>query len=402
MKTKMFLVFSLLVVVTVVSARDKKEEYLRKVLSKLEKIESVSYRLCMEAWEPGDTVPVSVRYAFVKEYDNPQDSTIGASYVVLNNSDRKTIAWGGYDGSVKVSVFHEHKGIMIDDFSSRKRPFRPLNPPFFNYVKNIIRYSLTTPDSIVTTLEDIGEAYHFKMVIHEKEQVEFFGKAYHLANPYNPDPTSQYEVWIDKKTDLPYKRKREMSQGASIEACTEVEFNQLSIKDFNLYDYFPQDYTVKNLKDREQKDNTSALVGTKAPAWILKNSSEQDVSLANFKSKVLLINFTGIGCGPCKIAIPFLNSLKERFKEEELNVVAVESWQRKLHSIQNYINANKINYPLLEGNDEVIKDYLSGNRGVPYYFILDKDRIIRKVIFGYGEEKTDKEIVDAVNEWLAK
>lgn len=80
--------------------------------------------------------------------------------------------------------------------------------------------------------------------------------------------------------------------------------------------------------------------------------------------------------------------------------MAIECWNRKIHSIQNYIKTNTINYKLLEGSEEVIKDYLDGNRGVPYYFILDKDRVIKKVIYGYGKGQTDKEITDAIKELL--
>lgn len=402
MKPKMILVFLLLPLVVVMNGQDKKDEYLRKVLSNLEKIKSATYKLHTEAWEPGDTIPVYRVPNFVKEYANPQDSTIGASFVILDVKDKRTIAWGGYDGNVRAMVYHDAKEVVIDDFSTRKRPFRPLTPPFFNYVKSIIVYSLTTPDSITTTLEDIGDAYHFKVVIHENEQVEFFGKDFHLSNPYCPDPTSIYELWISKKNDLPYKKRREMSHQTTVEACSNVEVNQLSIEDFNLYDYFPKDYEVKKYGMRRSKQNNPSLVGVKAPNWVLKDSKEQDVSLADFKSKVLLINFTGIGCGPCKIAIPFLNSLADQFKKEELEVVAIESWKRKMHSIQNYINVNKINYPLLEGSDGVIKDYLNGNRGVPYYFMLDEDRIIRKVIYGYTEGKTEEEIKEAIKELLHK
>jgi len=37
---------------------------------------------------------------------------------------------------------------------------------------------------------------------------------------------------------------------------------------------------------------------------------------------------------------------------------------------------------------------------VPAFSILDENRIIRKVILGYGEGTTDKEIRDAINELI--
>ena len=172
----------------------------------------------------------------------------------------------------------------------------------------------------------------------------------------------------------------------SLDVYSDIKLNELSIEDFNLYNYFPQDYEIRNRKSQNEKKKELDFIGVKAPDWTLKNVDEKEVSLMDFKSKVLLINFTGIGCGPCKMAIPFLNGLKNQFKKEELEVVAIECWNRKLHSIQNYIKTNEINYKLLEGSEDVIKNYLNGNRGVPYYFILDKDRTVRKVIYGYGKE----------------
>ena len=94
---------------------------------------------------------------------------------------------------------HAVKEIKIDNFTTRPLPFRPLTPPFFNYCKNIVRYTLETEDSIVTTLEDCGDYFHFKLVINEDTQVEFFGKAYHMPPPpFYVEPTSIYELWIHK------------------------------------------------------------------------------------------------------------------------------------------------------------------------------------------------------------
>ena len=48
---------------------------------------------------------------------------------------------------------------------------------FFCYTRNIIGYALSTGDSITTEWKDLGEAYYFKLVIHEDRQVEFFWKS---------------------------------------------------------------------------------------------------------------------------------------------------------------------------------------------------------------------------------
>ena len=162
----------------------------------------------------------------VKEFDNPADSTIGASFVNLGTDDGKEFQFG-YNGEVRVLVNHAVKEIKIDNFTTRPLPVRPLSPPFFNYCKNIVRYALETEDSIATTLEDCGDYFHFKLVINENTQVEFFGKAYHMPPPpFYVEPTSIYELWIHKSNGLPYKKRRAMSHDISVETCCNVEINK--------------------------------------------------------------------------------------------------------------------------------------------------------------------------------
>ena len=403
MKSILLSVISFLLVMNVCGKNDvDMRTYLKKVLSNLDKVESASYHEQSQSWQPGDTTAITNSFRFIKEYTNPSDSTIGASYVALNAKDTTRFEFG-YDGKVKMISFHEHKGIMIDDFTTRKLPFRLVGPPFFCYSRNIIGYALSTGDSITTEWKDLGEAYYFKLVIHEDRQVEFFGKAYYIPKPPFDlgDPTSIYELWINKSDDLPYKVRREMSHQIFANICSDIVLNQLSIADFNLYDYLPQDYEIRKYGEKGKTTQLSAreLIGKKAPDWMLKDMYENPVSLSNLKSKVLLVNLTGIGCGACHASIPFLNGLKEKFNADEFEVVSIETWGRKPHSLWTYADKNQINYRFLCGDEGIVKSYRTYG-AAPFFFILDQDRVVRKVIQGYGIEKTGKEITDAIKALL--
>lgn len=403
MTFKQLLIAFFLTAMTSISAQNTEKEYLKKVLGNLEKIESATYHTINESWQPGDTTALFISQSFVKEYNNPMDSTIGASYVSLDANDTTKLNFC-YNGNIRVVPYHENKKLVIDDFTSRPLPFRLVAPPFFNYAKNIIKYALTTNDNIAIELKDEGDDYYFKLVIDEKQQVEFFGKAYHIPLPPFDigSPTSIYELWIRKSDDLPYKNRREMSHQISVSTCSDPEINKLSIDDFNIADYLPKYYEIVNYADLHKKDKdslASELIGKKAPDWILENINEQPVSLADYKSKIILINFTGIGCGACQAAVPFLKQLKESFSNEDFELIAIESWSRKAASIRNYANRKELNYPILNATNEVIKQYQTGG-AAPYFFILDQERVIRNVFRGYSKDNTDKEIINAIKELL--
>jgi len=388
-----------LILTTVGCNRNKTpESYLRKVLANMEKIETAVYKETAQPWNPGDTVPAFTRCSFVKEYTNPKDTTIGASFVELDCKDTTKLEFG-YDGEVRIIPYHGRKGVVIDDFTARPLPYRPVPAPFFNYTKSIIHYILESTDSLTIETQDLDKEYYLKLTIFEDRQIEFFGRDYRMPDNsmYFGETTSIYELWFNKDTDLPYKVRREMSHSISVRICSDVEINTLSIDDFNIYDYYPKGYEVRKYEIKKHQNPSYKLIGKKAPDWTLNDMNGQSVALSGLKSKVVLVNFTGIGCGPCVMAIPFLNTLKENYHADDLEVVSIETWSGKSHSLQNYAKKHKINYTFLSGDDPVTEHYQTG-RAAPFFFVLDKDRIIRHVFFGYKENETDEEIQNAIKE----
>lgn len=377
---------------------NNKNDYLRKVLDNLAQIKSATYFTTSSGYAPGDTSAYGTSYHYIKEYNNPFDSTIGASYVKLLQEDTTKMTFC-YDGNMRAIVYEDEKIMVIDNFEVRPLPFRPLNPPFFNYTKSIIKYILETGDSISMEFEEFEDSVRLSLTVFEDKQVEFFGKAHYIDNPYNfGDKISKYEIWINKSNDLPYRVRREMSHDISVQTCRNVEFNKNKIDDFNASDYFPSDYTIHQYRIRSKTTVKNDLLGKVAPDWVLKDANSCIISLKELKSKVLMIQFTSVSCGPCRASIPFLKQLASDYKKEEFDFVAIESFNRNSNVLNNYQNRNDFDYKFLISTKDVTKSY--SIKSVPVFFILDEKRVIRKVINGYGEGSTDKEIRNIINELI--
>ena len=378
-------------------------EYLNKVIDKIENIHTVEYHGRLICWNSYDNNPLYDLVYLHHEYDNPADTIVGVSYAWFVPSEGMRFE-GGYDGKVRMLVYDEHKGIMVDDFSTN-RSYRPVNPPFFNMTKNILKYAIETTDSITTTLVDEDSCFHFSMTIHEEKQVIFVGKPFYVPNTQPDvmefDPTSHYEVWISKSTNLPYIYKRTMYDYVYSEECFNPVFNKLSLDDFNLYEYIPEDYEVRdyNASQKKKGDNKNFLQDKPAPEWTLTDIHDNPVSLADIKSKVVLLNFTGIGCGACQVAIPFLKELKAKYSPEDFELIAIESWSGKTTSRRGYAEKKELNYQFLGATEEVLKEYKTG-RAAPWFFLLDENHIVRKIFYGYSEERTSKEIKEAIETML--
>lgn len=393
------LTFVLFVLITLNACSQPKgtKDYLRIVLNNLDKVESATYFSTSEGWAPGDTAASAHMDHYRKEYNNPLDTTIGASFVSLLQSDTTQLAFC-YDGKMEAFVFDEEKFTGIDSFKVRELPFRPLTPPFFNYAKCIIKYALETEDSISIKLEELDKSFHFSLTIFEDKQVEFFGKAYYMDDsPLNyGETTSKYEIWIDKSTDLPYKVRREMSHDTSIETVGKVELNKINIKDFNAVNYFPKNYPLINRGERNPNQKDNNLLGKKAPDWTLTDTNDKKLSLIDLKSKVVMIQFTSVSCGPCRVSIPFLNQLTTAYKKEDFDFVAIECTANSLNAVKFYQTKNGINYKFIKSDKPVLKVYEI--RSFPVFYILDQKRRIKHIINGYGKDSTDDEIRNIINE----
>jgi len=391
-----------LFVLTALSACSKPKgtkDYLRIVLNKLDKVTSATYLSTKEGWAPGDTAASIHMDHFFKEYNNPHDSTIGASFVSLQQKDTTQMTFC-YDGKMRAMVYKEDKAIVIDSFKVGKLPMRPLTPPFFNYAKSIIKYALETKDSVSIKMEEKKDAVYFCLTIFKNQQVEFFGKAYYMEkNPYNfGEATSKYEIWIDKSTDLPCKYRREMSHDITVEAVKNVSLNQLKIEDFKATNYFMPGFTIEAYGSGNKPEKTNDLIGKKAPDWALQNASDNSIALKDLKSKVVMIQFTSVSCGPCRASIPFLNQLTAAYKKNDFDFVAIECTASSINAVKVYQTKSGISYKFLKSDKPVLKAYAI--RSFPVFFFLDKDLIIRKVLNGYGRGTTDTEINDIIGKMI--
>ncbi len=373
-------------------------DYLKQVAKQMERIESATFWVQSENWNPGDTAASNVYNQYVESYRNPSDTTIGSSWAIFKTEDKAHLEFA-YDGKIRTLIYDDVKGMVIDSFKVRKLPFRPVTPPFFNYSESIIKYILENNDSTLLVQKDLGEEVYIKLTIYEDRKVEFFGKARYMPkNPYTFDPTSIYELWVDKKSNLPRKVRREMSHNISVSSVSNYELNKLRLENFVASDYFPQGYEIRQYGQKGKKRQPNELIGKKAPEWTLQTDDKNDISLSDLKSKVLMIQFTSVSCGPCKSSIPFLKELSMEYEKDDFDFVAIESTSKNTNVLKSYMKRNNFDYKFLLSTKDVLKKY--SITSFPVFFIIDENRNITNVINGYGKEKTDKEIRTLINDLL--
>ena len=126
--------------------------------------------------------------------------------------------------------------------------------------------------------------------------------------------------------------------------------------------------------------------GKKAPEFSLKDVNGQVIKLSDFKNKVVIIDFWATWCPPCRQEIPHFIDLYSQYKGRGLEIIGIALDQGGEKAVKEFAAANKINYTVLLGNNEV-SDLYGGIEAIPTTFILDKDANIRKKYIGYTDKK---------------
>jgi cytochrome c biogenesis protein CcmG/thiol:disulfide interchange protein DsbE len=96
-----------------------------------------------------------------------------------------------------------------------------------------------------------------------------------------------------------------------------------------------------------------------APNFALKDSDGRTVQLADYRGKVVLLNFWATWCDPCRIEIPWFTEFERRHKDRGFAVVGISMEYR-------------INYRVLMGNDAVARLY-DGVEALPTTFLIDRE-----------------------------
>ena len=108
-----------------------------------------------------------------------------------------------------------------------------------------------------------------------------------------------------------------------------------------------------------------------APNFTLKDADGKSVSLADYRGKVVLLNFWATWCGPCGLEIPWFEEFEQRYKTQGFAVLGVSMDDDGWTAVKPYMAEHKINYRILLGNDTVSQLY-GGLDALPTTFIIDR------------------------------
>jgi len=143
------------------------------------------------------------------------------------------------------------------------------------------------------------------------------------------------------------------------------------------------------LPDRSSTEAAAELMRLRLP-----DTSGKDQSLAQWRDKILIVNFWATWCEPCREEVPALVRIQAKHASNGVQIVGISV--DSVDKVRQFAAEYQVRYPLMIGSIEVmdLARRLGNNAaGLPYTVVLDRaGRVVKTHLGGISESELESAI----------
>lgn len=133
-----------------------------------------------------------------------------------------------------------------------------------------------------------------------------------------------------------------------------------------------------------------------APDFSLPGVTDEEIKLSDYKGKIILLNFWATFCVPCRLEMPSLQALSEKYHNDNVEIIAISVDHGREKSVKKWIAKNNLDFPIaLEGQDAGKVYEVSA---LPVTFIIGKQGQLIGRILGEREWNSEEttQLIDSL------
>lgn len=145
--------------------------------------------------------------------------------------------------------------------------------------------------------------------------------------------------------------------------------------------------------------------GATAPDFNVKDLNDNNVTFADYKGKVVLVNFWATWCTPCQEEIPELIAMQDKYSPKGFTVLGLAMDDEGKSIVAPFVAKERydvsgqklpMNYPIVIGSNGVAEKF-GGLLGYPTSVLIDRNgKVLKRVTGVINEDEISKLIEGAL------
>ncbi|MDA2927854.1 TlpA family protein disulfide reductase [Acidobacteria bacterium AH-259-G07] len=144
--------------------------------------------------------------------------------------------------------------------------------------------------------------------------------------------------------------------------------------------------------DNAENTEKATLGLGRMPDFELKDLEGNLVSSAQFKGKVLMVDFWASWCAPCLKEMPHFQELYEQYQRQGFEMVGI-TLDVDPADVRSVLAETGARYTMLFADEEDRIQAAFGVQGIPTTFIIDREGKIREKIVGFAYKEEFEEML---------
>lgn len=228
------------------------------------------------------------------------------------------------------------------------------------------------------------------------EALKYSELAYKKSTSLNPRLNYRYAKILMglNRSQEAYDKLEEVVKAGKATPEIAADFKKLYVKlkgndgGFDAYTAAIRKAYLENLN----KQLTKAMVNEPAAPFSLTDLDGKQVSLADYKGKIVILDFWATWCGPCKASFPAMQMAVNKYKDDEnVKFLFIHTWEKVADPVKDaadYIKGMKYSFEVLidvkDAQTKVNKVVSSYKvNGIPAKFVIDAGGSIRFKLTGF-------------------